>query len=230
MSSKRKAPPTAEQEAIKPAGRVKGWGPEVRALSDKALIRELYRLYCLDSGLEDPLGTYTVEEHGGHRFLRSKQASYVSQYKSKATYSVFQDYRWFKATYPVYHTRMVESTGAPLEITDRFIKALAAFRSYVRVGAAGKGEVALRHHCSYGIKKAGSSTGGADSQRVCFAAQCLIETQPGDNPRVMNEIDKHFHYFLHHPDKKIEKAAREAFSKGGILGRAYKSHFNMYYQ
>lgn len=241
--SKRKADkPTSQQNAAGPLAmkRLKGWGPEIRALDPRGLASEIYRLYCLDNDLPDPVLCYEVKslctDSVTHRFLYSTKAgAYVKQYKSKATYNVFEDYRWFAANYPKELEIIVRGKGAPF-LMEGVAPALEAFQQHVPIGKGGQSTKAMRHNCPYSIKKKKDSTGATintNAQQVCFSAQCIIrEEHPGgasggggNSSRRNNEVDKHFHYFLHHEDKDVREAAKEAFRPGGPLAAAYVLHF-----
>jgi len=210
---------TTTTEPAKKKRNDKSWGQMLRAVSPEDICSHLYRLDCLDNGQKDPKGIYTVEKVGvRHRLLVGK-TGYVKDIYSKATYSVFEDFRWFKVTFPELLQYIVKNKGNPkLKAADR--ESIATFVEHVPLGNSEKGTKGIRHaaDCQFSKKK-------TDDKRVCFAFDCIIRDGGDANVRVANETDKHFTYFLTH----FNKEAVTAFSKGGIFCEAYKAHYGQYY-
>lgn len=239
-TSKRKRPaaPSLDQREVQPKKQEKqprphkSWRTVIPTMSDPQLTAELYRLDCLDNGRPDPKGTYaTTTAEGGHKFLTNKKTgAWVNQYRSLATYNVFEDCRWFASAYPDLQADLVTFKGS-LPVGPPLAAALTAFKAHVVGSGRGQSEKATRHNCPYSLKKTVNAAGvavNASGQQVCFSAQCINNPVPGSGPynaRVANEVDKHFHYFLHSKDPAIKAGAMQAFGPGGPLEGAYRAHF-----
>ena len=72
-----------------------------------------------------------------------------------------------------------------------------------------------RHLCPHGSKK---------------EARCVFSSHLVISPAKDNEVDKHFHHFLHHQNPTVSAAAVQAFGPGGILVDAYVEHYSHPYQ
>jgi len=218
-----------EQKAPK---RPKGWGPEVKAMGNSKLCSLLYRMYCLDGVEADPENRYRTVADGPHKFLWSLSTNdFTSQFMSKATYDVFNDFRIFSASHQDFMARLVNAKGN-LTSGPEADQALQAFRDSAPVGGEGRKSKGVRHSCEFSIKKNSSSSRGASKntrQKVCFSASCVHVTAEGQSARIANEGDKHFAFFLHHKNDGVRAGAEVAFSRGGVLGEAYAEHYGEYY-
>lgn len=174
----------------------------------------LWRLICIYTLRVDPSGRagYLLEELDGGCWVVHRDGNPVKKLFSLPSYRCFWVVRELARTQPAAFAAFVRASDKTAAYEGLCAPLLAIRNS--------EENNPCRHLCGRGAKKS----------EVCVRGSHILGRLGDLGGAAANEMDKHFQYFLHHPDDKTRINAFGVFRKGGLFGEAFKQAYGVYFE